>query len=73
MNIRPITSAISSMLGVSAASSGPVKLFTGTFVTWTLRARTVDDDPTTYPDQYRVPDDYHATTNYVIWVRSSLT
>jgi len=48
-------------------------LESGTFVTWTLRARTVDDDPVTYPDQFRVPDDYHATTNYVIWVRSSLT
>lgn len=45
----------------------------GTFATWTLRARTGADDPTTYPDQYRVPDDYNASTNHVIWVRSSLT
>lgn len=42
-----------------------------TLTTWSLRTRVSGetDDGTLY----RVPDDYHATSNNVIWVRASLT
>jgi hypothetical protein len=69
-----ITDAAALKAVVTVGAALPVVYLTleaGSWVAWTLRARTVDDDPVTYPDSFRVPDDFDADTNNVIWVHSA--
>lgn len=43
----------------------------GQFLTWTLRARGSGENADA--DTYRLPDDYNASTNHVIWVKTALS
>lgn len=68
-----ITTAAQHRAVVTAGAVLPLVYLTledGAWSCWTLRARGIgeDDDGTSY----RVPDDYNASTNNVIWVKTSL-
>jgi hypothetical protein len=73
--LRPdVTNAAQHRALITAGRSRPwviITLESDTWCTWTLRTRGVGESDD--GDAYRVPSDYHATTNNVIWVRSAIT